>query len=298
MESLAVLPIPGNPGPSGPAIAYPPPHDQDQAARTLAAGLPARGSAQGLVELQETSATREPRQGEITFVPKAKRLPRMRSGVREAAKLAEAQAHRPGFRPWVAWLLTLTYAQPDAWQPRHLSRARMAMQAWAARRGFRLLVIWVAEMQERRARERGEHAIHYHAIVWCPRGVTPPKPDKQGWWPHGHTQRVKARNAVAYLMKYASKGTETPLPKGARIHGHCGLDPSRRAAYTHVRRPRWVRDLVPCGVRLRRIVRGGLFRLDTGERLISPWVAWYAGGLVHLRRRSDGDGITDGRIPS
>lgn len=209
----------------------------------------------------------------------------MRTGVETAAKLAQAVPMVRGFRAPQAWMLTLTYAQPDAWQARHVSSCVEALRVWSKRKGYLCSGVWVAEMQERRYITRGERAIHYHLVVWLPRGVTPPKPDKQGWWAHGMSQRIKARSPVGYLMKYASKGSKSPLPKGARIHGCFGLA-ELRAQYTWHRRAAWLRQLVRIGDRLRRADGGGWIHLSTGELLRSPWVVHYAAGVLTLRLRS------------
>jgi len=40
-----------------------------------------------------------------------------------------------------------------------------------------------------------------------------PKPDKQGWWPHGMPKIESCRKqSVGYLIKYATKGQQTTAP--------------------------------------------------------------------------------------
>ena len=93
-----------------------------------------------------------------------------------------------------------------------------------------------------------------------------PKWDKQGWWPHGMTQRVVAQNPVGYLMKYLSKiGPLQAFPKGARIHGYGGLTQQARGICTWLNLPDWCKQRFGVGqlktVACRRVVR------DTGEIL-------------------------------
>jgi DNA-binding transcriptional MocR family regulator len=211
----------------------------------------------------------------------------MRSGLRTAAPLAHASAFRPGYRPPVAWMLTLTYAQADAYQPRHLSDCLKRLRRWAAARSARLIGYWVAEMQDKRFRLRGERAIHYHVIVWLPDGLTPPRLDAEGIWPHGMTRRDRVvKSADGYLMKYASKGSESPLPKGARIFGSFGLGTFRHQ-YTHARRPAWLREITAVGERLHRLTGGGWLSEDSGEVMRSPWLVQYVAGAIYITRRAE-----------
>jgi hypothetical protein len=97
------------------------------------------------------------------------------------------------------------------------------MRAWTTGdRDIPFRYVWVAELQKR-------GALHYHVAIWLPKRVQLPKFDKQGWWPHGSTQRLIAKNAVGYLMKYLSKISPFhKFPKGVRIHGFGGLTQQAR----------------------------------------------------------------------
>ena len=121
-----------------------------------------------------------------------------------------------------ARFLTLTYRLGTDWQPRHVTGASR-IRHWVQHRGVRFRYVWVAEQHK-------SGRVHYHAIVWLLRGLTMPKPDKQGWWPHGFTNVQWARKGIAYLVKYATKTatSSVPFPRGCRSHGHGGL--KRRAA--------------------------------------------------------------------
>lgn len=219
----------------------------------------------------------------LQFTPQEARLKRMKEGIQAGVRLAEANLERPGFRAPVAWMLTLTYADPEAWEPRHVSGCIDRLRKWAARQGHDCGGAWCAEMQDKRFRVRGELAIHYHVILWLPRGVTPPKPDAQGWWSWGMTKRERVTaSAVGYICKYTSKGSEAPLPKGARIYGVYGLG-NERPRYTWLRRPLWLRERSEFGESIRRRRGGGWINPETGEVYESPWHVSYANGIVTCR---------------
>lgn len=153
------------------------------------------------------------------------RVARMRRGIGFAARGHAVGAVVPGFRDEYVAMVTLTYQDLDGWQPRHiadefLKRARAYFKA----AGVPFRYVWVGELQKR-------GALHYHVAIWMPRGCTLPKPDQAGWWDHGATRIEAARDAVAYLMKYMSKGTDAAkFPKGARMHGAGGLEVAIRRA--------------------------------------------------------------------
>lgn len=117
-------------------------------------------------------------------------------------------------------MLTLTYRDDDLWQAKHISALLQSIRKFLARRSLSAPYVWVAELTQ-------IGRVHYHILLWLPKGTTLPKPDKQGWWPWGSTQIQWARNAVGYLAKYASKGTDPIMqrnfPKGCRLHGAGGL---------------------------------------------------------------------------
>jgi hypothetical protein len=112
---------------------------------------------------------------------------------------------------------------------------------------------------------------HYHLLIWLPRGISLPKPDKRGWWPHGLTRIEWARNAVGYLVKYASKAEKaSAFPKGARLFGVRGLaeDADR---HRHYMRAFWLKERVSLGDRVQRLKDGWYLNVTTGELLRSPY---------------------------
>jgi hypothetical protein len=181
------------------------------------------------------SAHRSIRAGAPAFAqPRAAaRLARLRRSVGVSARLLGAS--EKGKRPDWCCMVTLTYARCGEWRPNHVQTALKRYRDWCARRRVECRYVWVAELQKR-------GAVHYHVAVWLPVGMRPPKFDVQGWWPHGMTNRVVARHAVAYLMKYLSKGSGAmQLPDGARGYGVGGLDHAQRRARRWLRLPGFVK---------------------------------------------------------
>jgi hypothetical protein len=211
----------------------------------------------------------------------------MRSGVRYSARLVE-EITLTSQRGRRAAMVTLTYAPGVNWGPGDVSAFLDRMCKWASRRGTFIPYVWVAELQIR-------GAVHFHVVLWLPKGLTIPKPDKRGWWPHGATRVEWARRAVGYLTKYASKGDSGEMPRGLRLWGSGGLCPTAREWRAWLRLPGWLRQAL--GER-QRVVRlpGGLWVGElTGEALRSPWefvrlqlpAVGLPGGGVWFRPRSD-----------
>jgi hypothetical protein len=207
------------------------------------------------------------------------RLRRMRRAILSASKLMQDQhtMQRLRFR---AAMVTLTYREDAEWAPRHIADYTKAVREWARRQGYRLRYVWVLELTKR-------GRPHYHCLFWLPRGVSMPKADKRGWWPHGHTRTEWARNPVGYLAKYASKGCDShQLPSGARVYGVGGLDEPARMARRWWMAPGWVRrawswrdNVAPRlatyternGQRVIAEPGGGWVSRETGELIPSPW---------------------------
>lgn len=208
-----------------------------------------------------------------------RRLAMLRRGVGLAARLLDVADH--GSRPPRAWMLTLTYRGTNAdWRPTHVTACFAAFRAWCGRRGVACRYVWVAELQQR-------GTIHYHAVIYLPRGVRLPVFDSCGWWPHGWTNRkVVRRSAVGYLMSYLKKGSGdvfvNGFPKGARVHGAAGLGSARRirawAAF-----PAFIRGRASVDCRWRRAVGGGWID-PGGQHWASEFARIQVGGRWGLQR--------------
>ena len=215
----------------------------------------------GLVPIS-TSGTSEDDRVEIDCT--IARWKRLRKSVRTAARLHEKHSGR-----YVA-MVTLTY-RPDV-DParRHISDCLMHVRKWLKRRGKDFRFVWVAELQQR-------GALHYHILVWLPKGFTLPKFDVRGWWPHGSTNVKAARSPVGYVTKYVSKirsklGEGVSFPKGFRMHGCGGLSAAAREFRAHRMLPGWLRSQVTPADMVRPLRGGGRIARATGEIFQSPFV--------------------------
>jgi hypothetical protein len=194
----------------------------------------------------------------------------MRGAVTESGRLIQEQCAASGFRFKPA-MLTLTYREDVDYSPRQVSQLVSHIRKWLKRHGAPAVAyVWVMELTQR-------GRPHYHLLVWLPKGLTLPKPDKQGWWPWGHTRIEWARSALGYLVKYASKteqhGQEVDyaIPEGARLYGNGGLDQWRRRLRRWRLLPQWVREAFDFEDDPRRAEGGGFVSRRTGEIRGSPY---------------------------
>jgi hypothetical protein len=219
----------------------------------------------GLVYSSRTSQPRgvEVKPATLEMSCSGLRLQGMRRGVKNACRSIQEVA-LAGSGRCVPWLVTLTYAKVDGWGPKHVSEFLNVVRKWGARNGFEIPYVWVAEMQQR-------GAVHYHVIVWLPVRMTMPKADKAGWWRHGMSQRVRAKKAIGYLLKYASKGDAGAFPRGLRLYGYGGLTSSGRAVRYWLCLPGWVHLRARSFQRITRLPGGLWVQEETGEVWRSPY---------------------------
>ncbi len=222
------------------------------------AGAMADAGGSGLVTFKTSDTA-----GDVVEIDQVQcRLKRLRRSVTTAARLFHHVLAGQGFKPA---MLTLTYRDVDGFRPRHISALLQRIRQWIERRRHVLRYVWVAELQRR-------GALHYHVLLWLPCGLTLPKPDKQGWWPHGSTRIEWARNAIGYLCKYVSKlDGQATLPKGARLHGSGGHDDFARQIRQWFNLPTWLKSLVGVESRFVRLKGVGLVERSTGVCMQSPW---------------------------
>lgn len=247
------------------AVSAPEPSDEvrgAQASGAVGPGLvsPKTSDSRGSAGSQDP----EPSDGKVTLFRHEGRLKRMRRSVQWAAELIEAEALHGGRRCKAA-MITPTYAPEIPWNPRHITGLVKCIRGWCTRRGFRARYVWVLELTQ-------AGRPHYHLLVWLPRGLTLPKPDKQGWWPYGSTRIEWARSAVGYLVKYASKGVDgDELPKGARLSGCGGLSLEGRCVKAWRGCPAWVREIFTVEDRPKRAEGGGWLSRRTGAFEAARW---------------------------
>lgn len=236
------------------------------------AGAGEAGPGLGLVYYSTSDAGASPARVSIEIDPLQARSQRLRKSTITGARLHDQEARHGGFRG--AWyFVTMTYARPSDASPRDISALmknfRTFFHRTNARKGkgkqpFRYL--WVGELTQ-------ALVPHYHLMLWVPTGFYFPKPDRKGWWPHGHTEFQKARNPVAYMAKYASKFTSicaAAFPKGFRTHGIGGLNEESKRELRYWKAPVDARNALGQHADIRKTL-GGYFDRLTAVFWPSPW---------------------------
>lgn len=169
-------------------------------------------------------------------------------------------------------LITLTYQTNADWDKRDISKVVDAYRKdWKQRlkqppEHFRY--VWVAEQQKR-------GTIHYHLVLFCPRGKSLAKPDK--YHLKGQTKIEGVRKGIkSYLSKYLSKGTvgfqggeAEHMPKGARLFGHGGMSGAARAHLSYELLPTYVKGWFEEGKGAVRRIKGGWKQAKF--EIVSPW---------------------------
>ena len=214
----------------------------------------------------------------IEIDPSKARVTRLRKGLGVGAK----RLHNMYRGKQNQCLVTLTYRGDNRnWLPEHISTYLACVKRWYKRRtgGTGLRYAWVAELQQR-------GVIHYHVVFWLGKGLTMPKADKQGWWPHGMSNTKRATAPVAYLMKYVSKVDSKNVggfPHGARIFGLGGLDKTGRDCKRWVLWPAYLQGNAAVGDAFKPATGGGYTNVDTGEHFRAEF-APTGGGFTHFVR--------------
>ncbi len=211
----------------------------------------------------------------IKLDPHASRVTRLRSALLTGARLHCEQRSK-----WRVAMLTLTYRPDVEWFAFQISDCLRLIRQYLARKGVEFRYIWVQEHTKR-------GMPHYHVLIWLPLGLSLPKPDKRGWWPHGMTKIEWARNAVGYIAKYASKADSLhPFATGARIYGVGGLTGSALIKWRWWRLPGWLRDIAASTDLFVRHVGGGFVSRVSGEIIFSPFIVFFKNGYLFLLPRS------------
>ena len=213
----------------------------------------------------------------------------MRKTVLRFVDVAREGLSAPGRLPPELVMVTLTYRPGVEWEPRHISAFVQRVAEWLERRGYSYAYAWVLEMQRR-------GAPHYHVLFWLPRGVRLPKPDVCGprqrtaFWPFGMT-KIELARSPGYIVKYASKGEDAPLPFGARLFGVGASVRQWRRDARWWALPLWLRQASAVGDVFSRLCGVGWVNRGTGSIHVSPWRFGFcedeAGCVVWFERRAD-----------
>jgi hypothetical protein len=189
--------------------------------------------------------------------------------------IASAESSRDvlssGGNRWDTLLVTLTYRPGAKWSPEHVKFYINATRRECQRRGVRFRYQWVIELT-------AAGVPHYHVLWWVPHGTRLPMPDKAGSWSHGLSRIERARNAVGYLVKYATKGTTDvyELPKDCRLFGVGGGLGAEKLATHRAGLPMWLLERLPDDSRARRVAHLGWLDINTGEVHKTPFVVHWA----------------------
>jgi len=165
--------------------------------------------------------------------------------------------------------VTLTYENATEFSSKHISEFLGRLRRALKRMGQSLPYAWVLE--------RASH-LHYHLLLWLPRGYKLDLTKMSKWWPFGGTWVQSCRSVKAWGRYMAKFNSIAQLPKGARLYGHGGLDQDGKSAVSRAALPRWLLALVPVAHRVRRCPGGGWVDIATGEIYCSPyrWTPWGA----------------------
>lgn len=231
----------------------------------------------------KTSFFAIPNRSYVASVTKAEshkaRLARLKRTILNTARVLEARADA-GHYYWV--MVTLTYAPQFRWDPKHVSGFMDSVRKYLKLTyGLQKLhYCWVMELQKR-------GAPHYHVLLRLPQKCRIPKPDKAGWWFIGSTQVERARHAIGYLAKYASKGDafgKHDFPKGARLHGASQLSGDEQTFRSWWNLPVWVREAVGFVTHITRVA-GGVMVTRTGFFLACPFEVLVSEGRITILRK-------------
>ena len=253
----------------------PPTHDRASGGPKAPAGGPDAAGGPGLVHTQQVARADALTLENTAEARSHRRAARCKQRTITRARLLDEGVQRGGFRG--RWLMvTFTYRDDVKWEARHAAEFWHRARQWFRRQKVELRYTWTMELT-------GRGRPHYHALVWIPRHLMLPQPDRRGWWSCGMTRTEVARNAVGYLAKYASKavagnpcdgdGNEMRFPRGARISGGSQLRGEARTEWRFWTAPKWARDRIsPDGqVTDVRRVPGGYLEVATGEIHRPPW---------------------------
>jgi hypothetical protein len=139
------------------------------------------------------SLTSDSSSSRLVLDPIAMRLKRMSKTVKNSARLHTEDIQKGGYRFRCA-MLTLTYAPGAEWQAKDITGLLKNIRDYMRRKGQSFRYVWVLELTK-------AQRPHYHVLIWLPKGMTLPKPDKRGWWSLGSTRIEWVKNPVGYIAK-------------------------------------------------------------------------------------------------
>lgn len=165
--------------------------------------------------------------------------------------------------------LTLTYRDAATFAGKHVSSFLESLRRTLRAMGYCLPYAWVLE--------RASH-LHYHFLLWLPRGFKLEPSKMAKWWPWGSTWVENCRAVKAWARYMAKFDSTTSLPKAARLYGYGGLDGRGKLAVSRSTLPLWLRAMLPASHCARRRPGGGWMDTINGDVYRSPyrWTPWGA----------------------
>ena len=228
----------------------------------------------GNAVLRQQLCARDTPRGLLKTLNQRRRVQRMRRVVGHSADMQREVCQYGGNR-YNTVFETLTYRPGRRWRPEHITEYIDRRRKWMRKRGIPVRYAWVLELQQGRMAKYGcsaEEAVHYHVLWFLPVNVTGlPFADLSGAWMHGMSKIETARNPVAYLVKYASKGMDVDLPRGCRLFGVGSPDEPVKFKRHRSGLPRWLDARAAPLSRCARAAGGGWLIRQTGEILPSPY---------------------------
>lgn len=199
---------------------------------------------------------------------------RVRRMARKLCAVQKQQQRIAQERGLYAVAVTLTYADDKRFEGKHVTRFIDCLRKKLKRAGHFLPYTWVFERAS---------SLHYHFMLWLPRGFKLNFTDLQKWWPWGSTW-CESCTSVTGWRKYLSKGaSKANLPHGARVFSYGGLDEAGDNAVAWATLPAWLRrnlqsKALPC-----RFKGCGWLETDTGEIHMSPFI-WTPRGIKYRKQ--------------
>ncbi len=229
-----------------------------------------------------TGGSRSPRELVSKTETTPSRRRKLASPSRKIAAVGKALCVSASDDDCYAVCLTLTYAKDHDFAPEHISRFFDRLRSKLKRQGKLLRYLWVLEKAGR---------LHYHLVIWLPRGLRLQHAELDRWWPWG-TSWIEACQSphmwIKYLRKYEDKAL---LPVGARMFGYGGLDEAGKRTVALACLPQWLKAKLPADVWPTRIA-GGWLDPSTGEIHTSPY-RWTPKGFQLREQPQQGESVTE-----
>ncbi|WP_456264896.1 rolling circle replication-associated protein [Paraburkholderia madseniana] len=166
--------------------------------------------------------------------------------------------------------LTLSFGCDADFSAKHVSRFLDQVRRSLKGRDHCVPYAWVLERASR---------LHYHLILWLPRGHALEKGKLARWWPWGSTWVAACESVKAWGRYICKFDSIAKLPKRARLFGCGGLDCEGQVAVARATLPQWLQALLPRDHRARRLTGEGWVDLETGQLHHSPYV-WTPWGMM------------------